>query len=177
MEKYKIDAIPFDHKNLEDWRNNFVGIQYYHPETGITVSGAVDDLWINSKDEIHVVDYKSTSKDEINMEDKWKQGYKRQLEVYQWLLRKNGFNVSDKAFFVYANGDTGAEKFDGKLEFDTTIIEHIGDTEWVEPTIFAIKETLDKDILPPSGLSCEHCAYHYNRNEAKDSEDFDIIEA
>ncbi|GIR92626.1 MAG: hypothetical protein CM15mP93_08130 [Thiotrichaceae bacterium] len=26
------------------------------------LSGAIDDLWINEKEEIHVVDYKSTAK-------------------------------------------------------------------------------------------------------------------
>jgi hypothetical protein len=169
MEKYNIDVIPFDHKNLNEWRENFVGIQYYHLETGMTISGAIDDVWVNPSGELHIVDYKSTSKDEeITLDDEWKNSYKRQMEVYQWLFRKNGFEVSEKGFFVYANGDTGLEAFDGKLEFDVTILEHIGDAEWVEPTIFAIKETLDKNELPQSGEKCECCQYHYSRIEIND---------
>jgi CRISPR/Cas system-associated exonuclease Cas4 (RecB family) len=169
MEQYKIDAIPFEHKNLDEWRENFVGAQYYHSETGMTISGAIDDVWVNPAGELHIVDYKSTSKDEeITLDDEWKNSYKRQMEVYQWLFRKNGFEVSEKGFFVYANGDTGLDAFDGKLEFDVTILEHVGDAEWVEPTIFAIKEVLDKNELPQSGDKCEYCQYHYSRIEIND---------
>lgn len=67
-----------------------------------------------------VVDYKSTSKAErIEALDKdWQDGYKRQMEIYQWLLRQNGYKVSDTGYFVYCNGDTDKEAFDGKLEFN-----------------------------------------------------------
>ncbi len=170
MEKYKIDAVPFSHPKLDEWRENFVGMQYYHAETGMTISGAIDDVWINPKGELHIVDYKSTSKDEeITLDDEWKESYKRQMEVYQWLFRKAGFEVSEKGFFVYANGNTGAEAFDGKLEFDVTILEHIGNPEWVEQTIFAIKEVLEKEELPDSGQGCEYCQYHYSRIEVNDN--------
>lgn len=170
MVEYKIDAIPFAHPQLDEWRENFVGVQYYHTDTGMTISGAVDDVWVNPAGELHIVDYKSTSKEEeITLDDEWKNSYKRQMEVYQWLLRKNGFEVAEKGFFVYANGNTGAPAFNAKLEFDITILEHTGDAEWVEPTIFAIKETLEKDELPQPGAHCEHCQYHYARIEAKDN--------
>jgi hypothetical protein len=42
------------------------------------------------------VDYKSTSTaKEISLDDRWKQAYKRQMEIYQWLFRQNGFTVSN----------------------------------------------------------------------------------
>src|SRR4051812_16465671 len=46
MQKYKIDAVPFQHKELNDWRENFVGIQVPHEATGMTISGAIDDVWV-----------------------------------------------------------------------------------------------------------------------------------
>jgi len=54
------------------------------------VFGAIDDLWQNPRGEFMVVDYKATSKAEaINSLDKeWHEGYKRQMEIYQWLLRQ-----------------------------------------------------------------------------------------
>ena len=27
------------------------------------------------------------------------------MDIYQWIMRKNGFNVSEKGFFLYVNGD------------------------------------------------------------------------
>ena len=55
--------------------------------------------------ELHIVDYKATSKDdEVNLDAEWQDGYKRQMEIYRWLFINNGFKVSDTGYFVYANG-------------------------------------------------------------------------
>ena len=161
MEKYKIDAVPFEHPNMDVWRDNFKGVVFNHKPTGFTVSGAVDDIWINPVGELIVVDYKATSKDDdINVLDQdWHDGYKRQMEVYQWLLRQNGFNVSSTGYFVYANGIRDKNAFDGKLEFDITLIPHNGDDSWVEKILFDIKKTLDNDTMPAQGEDCDYCKY------------------
>ncbi|MDD3032562.1 MAG: hypothetical protein PHF88_01185, partial [Candidatus Pacebacteria bacterium] len=100
FEEFGIDAIPFAHKKLDDFRNTFVGVQYLHEPSNFLVFGGVDDLWINSKGEVIVVDYKATAKDgEVNLDAEWQNGYKRQMEIYQWLVRNNGFEVSDTGYF------------------------------------------------------------------------------
>jgi CRISPR/Cas system-associated exonuclease Cas4 (RecB family) len=160
MEKYNIDAIPYQHKDLDKWRENFVGFSYLHEPTGLTISGAIDDVWVNPKGELYIVDYKSTSKDqEITLDDRWKEGYKRQMEIYQWLFRQSGFDVSETGYFVYANGRQDRDRFDAKLDFDITILPYEGKTEWVEPTVIKIQEVLDGDKIPESGENCEHCPY------------------
>ena len=51
---------------------------------------------IAEKEGLIVVDYKATSKNsEVNLDAEWQIGYKRQMEFYQYLLRNNGFKVSD----------------------------------------------------------------------------------
>jgi CRISPR/Cas system-associated exonuclease Cas4 (RecB family) len=160
MKKYKIDAVPFSHPDIDTWRNNFVGKRYLHEGTNLLIFGAIDDLWINKKNELIVVDYKATSTiKEISLEDKWKQNYKKQLEIYQWIYEKSGFKVSKTGYIVYANASKNRAKFDGKLEFEMTIHPHKGDTGWIEPIIFEIKKTLDSDKLPTSGAECEYCPY------------------
>ncbi len=162
MESYGIDAIPYASKELDAWRENFVGIQYDDPETGITVSGAVDDIWVNPKGELIVVDYKATSKEgkiESLSDSGWDKQYKRQMEVYQWLLRKKGFKVSSTGYFVYVNGKKDRKAFDGKLEFDVTIISHKGDDAWVHDAIVEAKECLDSDTIPAPSTTCEFCMY------------------
>jgi hypothetical protein len=129
MKTYKLKALPFQHKELDNWRENFVGIQYFHEPTGMTISGAIDDVWVNPDGELLIVDYKATSKDGAmdSLDDtKWQAQYKRQMEIYQWLFRKKGFPVSDTGYFVYVNGRKDKEAFDGKLEFDVTLIPHVG---------------------------------------------------
>lgn len=161
MDAYGVDARPFSHPKLDTWRENFKGVDCKHAATGFTVSGAVDDIWINPAGQLIVVDYKSTSKDEkIEALDKeWHDGYKRQMEVYQWLLRQNGFEVSDTGYFVYANASKDREAFDAKLEFDVTLIPYTGNADWVEPTLHDIKACLDAGVVPVKGESCDYCNY------------------
>lgn len=160
MKKYHIDAIPFDHPDLNNWRDNFTGKQYLHEGTNLLITGAIDDIWINPKKELLIVDYKSTSTEaEISLEDKYKQAYKRQMEIYQWIFRKSGFKVNSLGYFVFANALKGRNKFDGRLEFELSIIAHKGDDSWVEPTILKIKKILDSDKIPESSATCEYCAY------------------
>lgn len=161
IKQYGIDAIPIVHDNLNEWRNNFKGVQYLHEPTNLLITGAIDDLWQNSKGEYIVVDYKSTSKNEeiTKLDKEWQDGYKRQMEIYQWLLRKNGCQVSDIGYFVYCNGKTDLEAFDKKLEFDVTLVSYEGNDAWVEKAIANIYTCLRGDKIPSAAESCDYCAY------------------
>ncbi len=164
MEQYGIDAIPFEHEQLDTWRENFEGVQYKHEATGMTISGAVDDVWVNPQGELIVVDYKSTSKNGKieRLDADWHIGYKRQMEVYQWLLRHcspSGFKVSDTGYFVYANASTREDGFNNQLVFETTLIAYKGDDSWIEPTLLEIKECLEDKRVPKAGDGCDYCQY------------------
>ena len=166
MEKYGINAVPFQHNDLNKWRENFVGVQYHHQPTNFIITGAVDDVWVNPKGELIVVDYKSTSKEsEVNLNADWQIGYKRQMEIYQWLLRQNGYKVSDIGYFVYCNGKTDRKAFDGKLEFDITVLNYIGNDNWIENTINDIYKCLNSEKIPASSGDCDYCAYFNSREE------------
>lgn len=160
MREYGIDAIPFQHADMDKWRDNFKGIDYLHEPTGLVVSGAIDDLWVTPEGELIIVDYKATSKDgDVNLDAEWQDGYKRQIEVYQWLFRRNGFKVSDTGYFVYVNGRTDVDTFDGKLEFDIKILPYTGKDNWIEQILSDIKETLESDSIPKVGKECDYCPY------------------
>lgn len=161
IEKYGIDAQPIPHKDLDKWRHNFTGIQHLHEPTNLLIFGAIDDLWQNSKGEYIVVDYKATAKNEeiTELNKDWHEGYKRQMEIYQWLLRQNGYKVSDTGYFVYCNGKTDKEAFDGKLEFDVTLIAYNGNADWVEKTIFEIHKCLNAGKVPVAAPDCDYCSY------------------
>jgi hypothetical protein len=165
---YGIEAIPIAHDELDTWRENFKGIQYLHPGTNLTITGAIDDLWQNSQGEYIVVDYKATSKDgditELN--ETWHNGYKRQMEIYQWLLRQKGYKVSNTGYFVYCNGRKDRAAFDRKLEFDVTLIPYEGNDSWVENSILQLHKCLQHDQIPKSGSNCDYCAYIKTVHEA-----------
>ena len=160
MVKFGIDAIPLKHEKLNEWRDPFKGITYYESQTNLTITGGVDDIWVNKSGELIIVDYKATSKEEeVSLDADWQIGYKRQMEIYQWLFRKNGFKVSDTGYFVYCNGNTDKDKFDAKLEFDIKIIPYIGDDSWVEKTIHDAYKCLKESSLPDSSPDCDYCNY------------------
>ena len=171
MEKYRIDAIPYDHPDLPVWRDDvyqFVGASTIHKQTNLEICGIIDDVWINPRKELIIVDYKSTSTQaEISLEDEYKQGYKKQMEVYQWIFCQMDFPVNDTGYFVYANATKDRESFDARLEFEMQIISHKGDTSWVEPTIGQMKECLENEELPDSGEECEFCEYRRLIGEAE----------
>ena len=161
IEKYKIDAKPVSHQDLDDWRNNFKGVRHLHTPTNLLIFGAIDDLWQNSKGEYIVVDYKATSKGEAitELNQDWHDTYKRQMEIYQWLVRKNGLVVSDTGYFLYANGIADKEAFNKKLEFVTTLIAYKGNDDWMEETLVKIHKCLESNEIPEAHIDCDYCGY------------------
>lgn len=159
MKQYGIDAVPFAHEKIDEWRDSLRrGVTCQH-ETNLLITGGVDDVWVSPEGELIIVDYKATSKDEeVTLDADWQIGYKRQMEIYQWLFRRNGFKVSETGYFVYCNGITDKEAFDAKLEFDIKVIPYKGDDSWVDGKIHEIKKCLDGD-LPDSDPECDFCAY------------------
>jgi len=164
MLQNKVKAVPFQHEQLDEWRHNFTGVKTIHETTNLHVFGAVDDVWVNEAGELIVVDYKATSKDkDVSISSDWQISYKRQLEVYQWLLRANGFTVSDTGYFVYTNARMDVAGFDDHLDFKTLLLPYTGNAAWVDQTLQDMKACMDGD-MPPVGVSimggeCEHCAY------------------
>lgn len=163
----KLDAKPFAHEKLNEWRENFVGIQYEYKPSNLIIFGAVDDIWVNSKGELLVVDYKATAKTkeitELGPIGSWHDVYRRQMEVYQWLLRQIGFTVSNTGYFVYANGIADRDGFFNKVEFRTNTFAYTGDSGWIEQRIEALKLVLDSDAIPDVGIRCTYCTYAKER--------------
>lgn len=161
MKTYGVEAVPFQHEKMDEWRDSLrAGITYLDPETNLLITGGVDDVWVSPQGELIIVDYKSTAKDkEVTLDADWQIGYKRQMEIYQWLFRKNGFKVSSTGYFVYCNGHTDKQAFDAKLEFDIKLIPYVGNPDWIESTIKDIYKTLNKNEIPKSSPDCDFCRY------------------
>jgi len=161
MKAYGVDAIPLAHDKLETWRDSLGGgITYLHEPTNFFITGGIDDVWVAPNGELIIVDYKATSKEsEVNLDAEWQIGYKRQMEIYQWLFRRNGYKVSPTGYFVYCNGNTDKAAFDAKLEFDIKVLPYTGDDSWVETAIIGAHECLAGDKVPESGDDCDFCKY------------------
>jgi len=169
MKHYGVDAVPLAHENINTWRDSLrAGITAKIKGTNVIVTGGVDDVWQNSDGEYIIVDYKATSKDdEVSLDAQWQMGYKRQMEIYQWLFRQNGFKVSRTGYFVYCNGKTDKDSFDAKLEFTIKLIPYEGDDSWVKKTILDAVKCLKEDSIPKSGNDCDFCNYRQAAREVE----------
>jgi hypothetical protein len=165
MTQAGIDAVPFAHPDLDRWRDNRRGIRFFHEPSGFDVYGAVDDIWKNSQGELILVDYKATAKaaDVTELNEDWHEAFKRQINIYQWLVRRNGFTVSPTAYWVYANGDVAAKRFDQTLRFRMTVIPYEGSDDWVEPRIMAARDCLMNETPPAPATKCPHCSFAAER--------------
>jgi hypothetical protein len=154
-----LDAVPFRHAELDRWRHNFTGLRWKDEATGWTLYGAVDDLWQARSGELIVADYKATARAEMPTTRTLYASYRRQMDVYQFLVRRQGFEVSNRGWFVYANGDGRAGTFGGRLCFTTALVPYDGDDAWVLETFRRAAAVVGQDAVPPPRQGCEYCAY------------------
>jgi len=88
----------------------------------------------------------------------WQMSDKRQVEVYQWLSRKDGFTVSDAGYVVYCNGKEARMRL---IIFWSliSILPYTGNDSWIEKTLLKMKEILESDVIPEFTETCAFCTY------------------
>ena len=162
--------IPYQHDDFELWTQSLHfgaegRMNTVHEETHLKIGGGLDDVWLNTKtNQLHIVDYKSTSQKsadkEISLNDPWKAAYKRQMDLYVWVMRRKGFDVSDVGYFLYCDGDRFSDyAFLGEeragMQFKMSLIEYQVDQSWIEPTLRGIRDCLDAPTVPDHAVNCE----------------------
>ena len=163
--------IPYQHDDFELWTQSLHfgaegRMNTVHEETHLKIGGGLDDVWLNTKtNQLHIVDYKSTSQKsedkEISLDDPWKAAYKRQMDLYVWVMRRKGFDVSDVGYFLYCDGDRFSDyAFLGdeiaEMQFKMSLIEYQVDHSWIESSLRGIRECLDSPFVPEHSYGCEY---------------------
>ena len=107
----------FDNEELlKVWRNNFKGITW-EDSKGNILHGAVDNILVKGKSLV-VLDYKTKGfpiKDETESGD----FSQNQLDIYNFLLRKNSYETEDYAFLLFYIPKEVLET--GEVIFDTLL--------------------------------------------------------
>ena len=160
----QIDAVPFNHEKIDEWRNNFKGLRYRSETFYYDFGGAIDDIWEKDNGDLIVADVKATSKNNFDWQEtfekyQYPKAYKRQLEMYQWLLIKNGFKVAKEAYLLYFNGKKNEKFFNNNLKFQSYLIKLNCSTDWVERKIEETVNLLRSDLFPKPSPNCENCNY------------------
>uniref|UniRef100_A0A7C4XGT3 Uncharacterized protein n=1 Tax=candidate division WWE3 bacterium TaxID=2053526 RepID=A0A7C4XGT3_UNCKA len=108
--------------------------------------------------------FQSINVSKFDHDPKAKQGNKPDFVVIKGgipilYIETKDIGVSDIGYFVYCNGQTDREAFDGKLEFDVTLISYEGNDSWVEKVITDVHKCLQSGKYPKSNAECDYCAY------------------
>ena len=85
-----------DHELLAIWRSNFKGIQW-EDKDGNILKGAVDNILMKGK-KLIVLDYKTRG---YALKEDTAEHYQNQLDIYNFLLRKLGYDTEDYAFLLF----------------------------------------------------------------------------
>ena len=156
-----LNLVPANLPQMDKWRDSLRGgVSYDHPKHQCKYYGGIDDLWVDATQTYYVVDYKATAKSvPVTELPDWANGYRRQAEIYQWLLRKNGLNVSDTAYFVYCTGDVNQSGFNQQILFQTHVIPYVGNDHWVDQTLNNLQACLSNPEPPPYHTTCDYCRF------------------
>ena len=158
--------VPFKHEQMDNWRDSLRhGLMSRFDGTNIILSGGIDDIWQDTKTkELIVVDYKSqASSHEVEPESYlnsgWHEGYKNQMDFYNYLLNLMGFKTADTSYFLVVNANRAADGFHGVMEFSETLIPYKHDTSWIMEKVYEMITCMNSDYVPKNHPSCEGCAY------------------
>jgi len=147
----------FDNKaKLDIWRSNQRGIQYKDKTSGILLRGAVDNLLEKGK-KLVVLDYKTRG---YPLKEDTHEHYITQMDIYNFLLRKNGYDTTDYAYllFYYPREVTDT----GEVIFDTKLIKIKIDPKRGEKVFNKAIKILQLEEPPEASADCGFCKWEAN---------------
>jgi len=136
---------------LNQWRSNYVGIRYYDSELDATLFGAVDDILEFADGKLAPLDYKSTGSSVANIYDR----FQIQMDVYTYLLEKNGFKTPKKGYLAFYIVDK-ENGFGDRLPFKKEIHEIETNPSDIPQLFREAVELLRKDEPPSHSPDCEY---------------------
>lgn len=136
-----------DEKKLKIWQNNFKGVSWTD-KNGNELHGAVDNILVNGK-KLIVLDYKTRG---YPLKEDTAEHYRLQQNVYNFLLRKNGYKTEDYFFLLFYVPKEVMPT--GEVIFDTELVKMKVDVDMAEKTWKKALKLLRGDC-PKNG--CEWC--------------------
>ncbi|MBX4190201.1 PD-(D/E)XK nuclease family protein [Candidatus Parcubacteria bacterium] len=153
--QHGVRAKLFNGEQLPVWRENFKGVQYFDEDLNAMLYGAVDDVLEFADGSLAVVDYKSSGSREIRIYE----DYQKQMDIYNWLLDRNGFQTQPEAYFVFYQVDKTGGGFQNALPFIEQLKAIKVDKTWVGDVFEQAVMVARRDTPPEIETPCPHCIY------------------
>ena len=136
-----------DKEKLKIWQSNFKGISWTDKE-GNELHGAVDNILVKGK-KLIVLDYKTRG---YALKDDTAEHYRQQQNIYNFLLRKNGYETEDYFFLLFYVPKEVLST--GEVIFDTELVKMKVDVESAEKVWKKALEMLERECPREN---CEWC--------------------
>lgn len=117
-----------DKELLKTWQNNLRGISWKDQE-GNEFRGAVDNI-LTKGDKLIVLDYKTRG---YPLKESTAEHYRLQQNVYNFLLKKNGYKIEDFFFLLFYIPKEVMET--GEVVFDTELVKMDVDVKMAEDAL------------------------------------------
>ncbi|MFH1311148.1 MAG: PD-(D/E)XK nuclease family protein [Nanoarchaeota archaeon] len=139
----------FDDKELlKIWQNNRKGISWTDQD-GNELKGAVDNI-LKKGDKLIVIDYKTRGYD---LKEDTHKHYQLQIDIYNFLLRKNRYETEDYGFLLFYVPKEVLET--GEIIFDTTLKKMNINIQNAEDTWKKAIKLLNSECPEKSCIWCE----------------------
>lgn len=141
----------FDDFNLlKTWRNNLRGIRW--EENDVVLHGAVDNI-LKKDNKLIVLDYKTRG---FPLKEDTHEHYRDQLDLYNFLLRKNGYETEDYAYLLFYHSQK--VNATGEVVFHTDLMKIAVSVTHAEELLKNAVACLRSELPPPS-KNCAFCGW------------------
>jgi len=152
----RVEAMLFnDVELLKVWRSNRKGIRW-EDSKGNVLMGAVDNI-LEKDDKLIVLDYKTRG---FPLKEDTADHYQDQLDLYNFLLRKNSYETEDYAYLLFYYPKEVNES--GEVVFETELVKMNISVENAESIFNGAIAVLEGDMPNPSE-ECEYCKWKEDR--------------
>ena len=94
---------------LKEWRDNKRGLRWTDPKTGFGLMGALDDLFVTEEGLYAPLDFKTRG---FPRKEDTHEYYQHQMDIYSFLLEKNGMKPAGFAILIFYHPISVNEKHD-----------------------------------------------------------------
>ena len=143
-----------DMEKLNIWRNNFKGLQYRDPKSGIILRGAIDELFVTADNKHDPLDFKTRG---YPRKEDTHEHYQHQMDIYSYLLSKNGMKPVGFAILIFYHPVKINEQH--HVEFDPDPVKVRTNPERGSRIFLDAVDCLLLEEEPEPSESCDWCAF------------------
>ncbi len=148
----------FENKELlAEWRDNLRGVRW-KDDKGNVFMGAVDNI-LQKGNKLVVLDYKTRG---YPLKDDTHEYYQDQMDIYNFLLRKNGYETEDYSYLLFYHPDKVMGT--GEILFHSDLVKIKVSIENAERIFGEALEVLEGE-MPKADEECGFCRWQNSRIE------------